>query len=152
MSVQKEPLYGFVPRRVTGEQVLKAMVMFFFFVQNFRAEALAQKDSDVNPFTKQTHSPQYKKILESRKKLPVFKQMEEFMKIVSSQASLKLEEGFEFAIFSDGPTLLRQNFRLIVACSSVKTRSLLWLEKRDQERRHSKCFSTAVFVLTQLVC
>ena len=27
----KEPLYGFLPRKVTGPQVLKAMVSFFLF-------------------------------------------------------------------------------------------------------------------------
>lgn len=61
----KEPLYGFLPRKVIGEQVRKAM------------------DGDINPFTKQPHSSQYKKILEARKKLPVFTQMDEFLKIVS---------------------------------------------------------------------
>ena len=81
----KEPLYGFLPRIVTGPQVLKAMVCFKFPCSNFfRAEALNPKqDGDVNPFTKQPHSAQYKKILESRKKLPVFNQMEEFLDIVS---------------------------------------------------------------------
>lgn len=36
----------------------------------------------MNPFTRQPHSPQYKKILEGRKKLPVFGQMDEFLKMV----------------------------------------------------------------------
>ncbi|KAF8803325.1 P-loop containing nucleoside triphosphate hydrolase protein [Phlegmacium glaucopus] len=91
----KEPLHGFVPRKVTGQQVLKAM------------------NGDVNPFTKLPHSAQYKKVLESRKKLPVFNQMDDFMKIVSSRI-LKLEEALSFYL------------------CSVKTRSLLWSEKRDQ--------------------
>lgn len=37
----------------------------------------------MNPFTKQPHTPQYKKILEARKKLPVYAQMEDFYKMVS---------------------------------------------------------------------
>lgn len=37
----------------------------------------------MNPFTKKPHTPQYKKILEARKKLPVYTQMDEFMKIFS---------------------------------------------------------------------
>jgi pre-mRNA-splicing factor ATP-dependent RNA helicase DHX15/PRP43 len=36
----------------------------------------------VNPFTHQAHTPQYKKILEARKKLPVFAQMDEFLDVV----------------------------------------------------------------------
>jgi pre-mRNA-splicing factor ATP-dependent RNA helicase DHX15/PRP43 len=82
----KEPLYGFTARKVTGPQVLKAMVCLYFLVQTWfqvRAEGLVQKDGDVNPFTKEPHSAQYKKILESRKKLPVFNQMDEFMEVVS---------------------------------------------------------------------
>ena len=83
----KEPLYGFLPRKVTGPQVLKAMASCFYFpcsyLEFLKAETLIQKDGDINPFTKQPHSSQYKKILESRKKLPVFNQMEEFMDIVS---------------------------------------------------------------------
>ncbi|KAF8885548.1 P-loop containing nucleoside triphosphate hydrolase protein [Gymnopilus junonius] len=40
-------------------------------------------NGDVNPFTKLPHSGQYKKILEARKKLPVYAQMDEFLKIFS---------------------------------------------------------------------
>ena len=59
--------------------------MFSIPCSNFGLELKLyfQKDGDVNPFTKQPHSSQYKKILESRKKLPVFNQMDEFMEIVS---------------------------------------------------------------------
>ncbi|KAF9476308.1 hypothetical protein BDN70DRAFT_184041 [Pholiota conissans] len=84
----KEPLYGFVPRLVKGDQVRTAM------------------DGDVNPFTKQPHSGQYKKILDARKKLPVFAQMDEFLKIVST-TSLCLEEGIE--ILSLAPSSRSQN-------------------------------------------
>ncbi|TDL23390.1 P-loop containing nucleoside triphosphate hydrolase protein [Rickenella mellea] len=62
-STVKEPLYGFLPRRVTADQVRGAL------------------EGDVNPFTKQPHSASYKKILEARKKLPVYAQMAEFYKV-----------------------------------------------------------------------
>ncbi|KAL1942317.1 hypothetical protein VTO73DRAFT_6381 [Trametes versicolor] len=61
----KDPLFGFLPRKVTSEQALKAM------------------ESDINPFSKKPHSAQYKKILQDRKKLPVFSQMDQFLKMVS---------------------------------------------------------------------
>ncbi len=60
------PLHGWSPRKVTAEQVRKAM------------------DGDVNPFTKQPVSAQYKKIMEARRKLPVYGYMNEFYKIVSA--------------------------------------------------------------------
>lgn len=37
----------------------------------------------MNPFTKLPYSAQYKKILEARKKLPVFAQINEFYDMVS---------------------------------------------------------------------
>jgi pre-mRNA-splicing factor ATP-dependent RNA helicase DHX15/PRP43 len=39
---------------------------------------------DVNPFTKQPASSTYKKIMEARKKLPVYGHMDEFYRIVSA--------------------------------------------------------------------
>ena len=60
------PLHGWSPRKVTAEQVRKAM------------------DGDVNPFTKQPVSAQYKKIMEARKKLPVYGYMAEFYSMVSA--------------------------------------------------------------------
>ncbi|THH14191.1 hypothetical protein EW146_g6109 [Bondarzewia mesenterica] len=56
----KEPLYGFMPRNVKAEQVQRAM------------------DGETNPFTKRPHTLQYRKIMELRKKLPVYAMMEEF--------------------------------------------------------------------------
>lgn len=46
------------------------------------------KEGDVNPFTKKPHSATYKKILEARKKLPVYAQMKEFYEMVSALADL----------------------------------------------------------------
>lgn len=59
------PLHGWIPRKVVASQVTTAL------------------DGDVNPFTKKPFTPAYKKILESRKKLPVYGYMDEFLKIVS---------------------------------------------------------------------
>lgn len=61
----KHPLFGFLPRNVTAEQVQDAI------------------EGNENPFTRLPHSPQYLKILEARKKLPVFTQMAEFYKMVA---------------------------------------------------------------------
>jgi hypothetical protein len=44
----------------------------------------SSQSGDLNPFTKQPLSAQYKKILEARQKLPVFAQMDEFYKMVSA--------------------------------------------------------------------
>ena len=66
VSSAVHPLHGWTPRKVTAEQVRKAM------------------DGDVNPFTKQPVSATYKKIMETRKKLPVYGHMDEFYTIVSA--------------------------------------------------------------------
>jgi hypothetical protein len=41
-----------------------------------------------NPFTRLPHSDRYYKILEARKKLPVYEQMDEFYKLVSTGTPL----------------------------------------------------------------
>ena len=50
----------------------------------------------MNPFTKQPLSPSYKKILEARKKLPVFAQMEEFYEMVCRYGGLCLSKSNRF--------------------------------------------------------
>ncbi|KAG2037844.1 hypothetical protein BDR03DRAFT_363941 [Suillus americanus] len=57
--------FGYLPREVTADQVHLAL------------------EHDINPFTNQPHTAQYRKILEGRKTLPVFAHMAEFYKIVS---------------------------------------------------------------------
>ncbi|KAG8781941.1 DEAH-box ATP-dependent RNA helicase prp43 [Ceratobasidium sp. 428] len=61
-----DPFDGCIPRKVDA------------------AKAKEILDGDMNPFTRQPYSEKFKKILEGRKKLPVFAQMEEFYKIVSN--------------------------------------------------------------------
>lgn len=57
--------FGYLPGEATADQVYLAL------------------EHDINPFTNQPHTAQYKKILEGRKTLPVFAHMAEFYKIVS---------------------------------------------------------------------
>lgn len=55
-NAQTNALDGFIPRKVSGKQVIAAM------------------DHDKNPFTGKLYSNNYKSILEKRKDLPVFQQ------------------------------------------------------------------------------
>lgn len=59
------PLDGWIPRKVVGAQIAKAM------------------DGPVNPFTGNAHSSRYFEILKQRKGLPVHQQMTEFLEIFS---------------------------------------------------------------------
>ncbi|KAL4242389.1 P-loop containing nucleoside triphosphate hydrolase, partial [Abortiporus biennis] len=69
-ALAKEPFFGFVPRHVTAKQVKKVM------------------DGGINPFTKQSFTTQYKRLLESRKKLPVYTQMEGFYEMFNENQIL----------------------------------------------------------------
>jgi pre-mRNA-splicing factor ATP-dependent RNA helicase DHX15/PRP43 len=60
------PLHGWTPRKVTAEGVRRAM------------------NGDVNPFTQKPVSATYKKIMESRKGLPVYGYMQTFYTAVSA--------------------------------------------------------------------
>ena len=95
----KEPLYGFLPRKVKGAQARKAMVSQALFLLHPRGFSIfCWKEHDINPFTKQPLSAQYKKILESRKKLPVYAKMDEFFEMVRIHNLLE-EEGLRSASF-----------------------------------------------------
>ena len=78
----KHPLFGFLPRNVTAKQVQGAIVRGVFALHVVFLTWL--QNGKENPFTRLPHSDQYHKILEARKKLPVFAQMDEFYEIVSS--------------------------------------------------------------------
>ncbi|KZV63050.1 pre-mRNA-splicing factor ATP-dependent RNA helicase PRP43 [Peniophora sp. CONT] len=113
----KEPLFGFMPRRVEGPQVRKAL------------------EGDVNPFTKQPHTPQYKKILEARKKLPVYAQMDEFYKMftdnqiivmVGETGSGKTTQIPQFVCFSDLPHTKGK----MVACTQPRRVAAMSVAKR----------------------
>ncbi|KAG9083153.1 DEAH-box ATP-dependent RNA helicase prp43 [Ceratobasidium sp. 370] len=68
----RDPFDGCIPRRVDA------------------AKAKEILDGDMNPFTKQPYSEKYKKILDGRRKLPVFAQMEEFYKIPRRVAAMSM--------------------------------------------------------------
>ncbi|KAF8882288.1 P-loop containing nucleoside triphosphate hydrolase protein [Infundibulicybe gibba] len=116
-ATTKEPLFGFLPRRVTGAQVRKAM------------------EQDVNPFTKQPLSAQYKKILETRKKLSVFSQMDEFYNkfskhqiiiIVGETGSGKTTQIPQFVAYSDLPHTKGK----LVACTQPQRVAAMSVAKR----------------------
>lgn len=78
----KDPLFGWIPRKVKTAQVEKALVCADSSI-DVSAFNKTKKNGDINPFTKQPHSANYKKILEARKKLPVYAQMSQFLDMVS---------------------------------------------------------------------
>jgi len=71
-----------MPRRVTSKQVRGVMVRGIFLLLTSHCLTTLQEGKE-NPFTRLPHSPQYHKILEARKELPVFAQMDEFYEMVS---------------------------------------------------------------------
>ncbi|KAG8909357.1 DEAH-box ATP-dependent RNA helicase prp43 [Tulasnella sp. 408] len=90
----KDPLHGLIPRRVTADQAIKVM------------------DGEVNPFTKKPLTPAYKKILEGRKKLPVFAQIQDFydmytknqiIVMIGETGSGKTTQIPQFCVYSDLP-------------------------------------------------
>ncbi|KAJ3553686.1 hypothetical protein NM688_g3478 [Phlebia brevispora] len=113
----KEPLLGFLPRHVNASQVRKVM------------------EHDLNPFTKQPHTAQYRKILETRKKLPVFAQMEEFYKtfnehqvilMVGETGSGKTTQIPQFVCYSDLPHMKNR----LVACTQPRRVAAMSVAKR----------------------
>ncbi|KAI0288751.1 P-loop containing nucleoside triphosphate hydrolase protein [Russula brevipes] len=116
-SPAKHPLFGFMPRNVTAKQVQPVI------------------EGNENPFTRLPHSPQYHKILEARKKLPVFTQMDEFYKIftkhqiivmVGETGSGKTTQIPQFVVYSDMP----QTKKKIVACTQPRRVAAMSVAKR----------------------
>ncbi|KDQ22740.1 hypothetical protein PLEOSDRAFT_1050814 [Pleurotus ostreatus PC15] len=117
-----QPLYGFIPRKVTGEQARKAL------------------EHDLNPFTKPLtpHTAQYRKILESRKKLPVYAQMDDFFTVFSENqivvmvgetGSGKTTQIPQFVAYSD---LAHSNGKMI-ACTQPRRVAAMSVAKRVAE-------------------
>ncbi|KAI1796706.1 P-loop containing nucleoside triphosphate hydrolase protein [Ganoderma leucocontextum] len=113
-------LSDFAPKKVSGNQVLAAL------------------EGDVNPFTKCPHSQSYKRILDSRKKLPIFAQMNEFYKmfnkhqvivIVGETGSGKTTQVPQFVCFSDLPHLQGK----LVACTQPRRVAAMSVAKRVAE-------------------
>jgi pre-mRNA-splicing factor ATP-dependent RNA helicase DHX15/PRP43 len=89
----------------------------------------------VNPFTKKPHTAQYRKILEARKKLPVFAQMDEFLNIfnenqvivmVGETGSGKTTQIPQFVAFSDLPHTKGK----MVACTQPRRVAAMSVAKR----------------------
>ncbi|KAH6879690.1 pre-mRNA-splicing factor ATP-dependent RNA helicase PRP43 [Coprinopsis sp. MPI-PUGE-AT-0042] len=113
----KEPLYGLRSREVKGDSVRLAL------------------ESDVNPFTQQPHTAQYRKILEARKKLPVFAQMDEFLTMfnenqiivmVGETGAGKTTQIPQFVTFSDLPHTKSK----MVACTQPRRVAAMSMAKR----------------------
>ncbi|KAK0243089.1 P-loop containing nucleoside triphosphate hydrolase protein [Armillaria nabsnona] len=116
-DTSKEPLFGFLPRKVTGKQARKAL------------------GHELNPFTKQPHSAQYKKILASREKLPVYSQMDDFFKmfnenqiivIVGETGAGKTTQIPQFVAYSDLPHTKGK----LVACTQPRRVAAMSVAKR----------------------
>ena len=79
----KHPFFGFLPRHVTAKQVQGVVVCCPHHVSCYDWYLMSLQEGNENPFTRLPHSPRYHQILETRKKLPVFVQMDGFYKLVS---------------------------------------------------------------------
>ncbi|KAJ7789878.1 P-loop containing nucleoside triphosphate hydrolase protein [Mycena olivaceomarginata] len=113
----KEPLYGVLPRKVNGDQVRRAL------------------EHEINPFTEQPHSAQYKEILDARKKLPVYAQMDDFYKmftnnqiivVVGETGSGKTTQIPQFIVYSDLPHTKGK----IIACTQPRRVAAVSVAKR----------------------
>ncbi|KAL7415810.1 P-loop containing nucleoside triphosphate hydrolase protein [Mrakia frigida] len=116
-SSKKNPLDGVVPGQVDAVQ------------------ARALMDGDINPFTLRPFTATYKKILEGRKKLPVYERMHEFYELFSNNQILVMvgETGSgkttqipQFVAFSDLPQLKGK----MIACTQPRRVAATSVAKR----------------------
>ncbi|KAK0230461.1 P-loop containing nucleoside triphosphate hydrolase protein [Armillaria fumosa] len=117
MNTSKEPLFGFLPREVTGNQARMAL------------------EHKLNPFTKQPHSAQYKTILTYREKLPVYSQMDNFFKMFNKNQIIiitgetgtgKTTQIPQFVVYSDLPHTKGK----LVACTQPRRVAAMSVAKR----------------------
>ena len=95
-SSGRHPLFGFLPRQVTAKQVHGVIVRDVFTPIHIHfITSLQSQEGQENPFTRLPHSSQYHKILEARKKLPVYTQMNEFYQMVSTTLPFICEGAIE---------------------------------------------------------
>ncbi|KAI5478143.1 hypothetical protein MNV49_005407 [Pseudohyphozyma bogoriensis] len=113
------PFDGWIARKVTGPQVEKAM------------------DGQTNPFTLRPHSQKYNDILAVRKKLPVHKQMGEFLDMfnasqfvvmVGETGSGKTTQIPQYVAYADLPHLRRPGLQ--VACTQPRRVAAMSVAKR----------------------
>ncbi|KAF9442115.1 DUF1605-domain-containing protein [Macrolepiota fuliginosa MF-IS2] len=88
------------------------MDSFPVMLRGTKSEKPLTQDHGINPFTKIPHTPQHRKILGKRRKLPVFAQMDEFLEVFSrNQVTIVVGETGtgksiqipQFVTFSDLP-------------------------------------------------
>ncbi|KAI0084387.1 P-loop containing nucleoside triphosphate hydrolase protein [Irpex rosettiformis] len=112
-----DPLYGFIPRKMKTQGVVKLI------------------EGDVSLFTNKSHTPQYKKILKTRKSLPVYAQMEQFYKMydenqiiimVGETGSGKTTQIPQFVCYSDLPHVSGK----LVACTQPRRVAAMSVAKR----------------------
>ncbi|KAF8603255.1 P-loop containing nucleoside triphosphate hydrolase protein [Ceratobasidium sp. AG-I] len=124
VAVKKEPyvdpFHGFIPRKVDA------------------AGAKSILDGGINPFTKLPYTEKYKKILEGRKKLPVYAQMAEFYKIfnetqitvmIGETGSGKTTQIPQFVAYTDIPHVRGK----MIACTQPRRVAAMSVAKRVAE-------------------
>ena len=138
----KEPLFGFLPRRVKGEQVRKALVSRPLRVTSRQGifETIIRKEHDINPFTKEPHTSQYRNILKTRKKLPVFAQMDDFYKMVCVYVLLPSRISPSFSLL-----LSKDTFQLIITVKFSANQIMIVVGETG-------CGKTTQYVLFPSIC
>ncbi|KAH9998708.1 P-loop containing nucleoside triphosphate hydrolase protein [Russula vinacea] len=120
--------------KVTAKQVQGAIVRGVFTLL-YIVFLTPLQDGTENPFTRLPHSDRYHKILEARKKLPVYTQMDDFYKmyakhqiiiVVGETGSGKTTQIPQFVVYSDMP----QTKRKIVACTQPRRLTTMSAAKR----------------------
>ncbi|KAB5589803.1 Pre-mRNA-splicing factor [Ceratobasidium theobromae] len=115
-----DPFDGCIPRKVNATKAKEIL------------------DGQYNPFTRQTYSAKYTKILEGRRKLPVFAQMEEFFKIfnenqivvmIGETGSGKTTQIPQFVAYTDIPHARGK----MIACTQPRRVAAMSVAKRVAE-------------------
>ncbi|CAE6347324.1 unnamed protein product [Rhizoctonia solani] len=116
----EDPFDGCIPRKVKADKAKEIL------------------NGQYNPFTRQLYSEKYKKILEGRKKLPVFAQMEEFYKIfnenqivvmIGETGSGKTTQIPQFVAYTDIPHARGK----LIACTQPRRVAAMSVAKRVAE-------------------
>ncbi|CAO1621199.1 unnamed protein product [Parajaminaea phylloscopi] len=127
-STSSDALSGFLPRKVTAEQVLKAL------------------EAPLNPFASgsKPYSQKYRDILAKRKALPVFAQVEDFLKkfqenqvlvMIGETGSGKTTQIPQFVAYSDLPHMKRgpDGAPKLIACTQPRRVAAMSVAKRVAE-------------------
>ncbi|CAE6447767.1 unnamed protein product [Rhizoctonia solani] len=111
----EDPFDGCMPRKIQADKAKEIL------------------NGQYNPFTRQLYSDKYKKILEGRKKLPVFAQMEEFYKIIvvmiGETGSGKTTQIPQFVAYTDIPHARGK----LIACTQPRRVAAMSVAKRVAE-------------------